>query len=214
MIKRVIEEQQSEYFTDPEKIKEYADYAEKSSNSRFLALISKLKKLEIPGSYLDIGSGSGKLARLLASELPDIKITCLDTSDDLNKIAHDLTRKANLDKRISYINGNIENPELLEEIGKFNVIYSTFSLHHWQDPVAALKHMHGLLNDTGIIVILDLKRVWWLYWVSSQSGFFKSIRASYTINETRDTLRKAEIRKFEIRTIFPFFMQMITIWKE
>jgi ubiquinone/menaquinone biosynthesis C-methylase UbiE len=214
MTKRVIEEHQSEYFSDPVKIKEYADYVERSSNSRFLAFISKLKKLEIPGSYLEVGSGSGKLARLLVTELPDIKITCLDASDELNKIASDLTRKANLDKNISYINGDIANPGFLEGLGKFNVIYSTFSLHHWQDPVTTFRHMNGLLNDTGIIVILDLKRVWWLYRISSQSGFFKSIRASYTINETRNILRKAEIRKFEIRTIFPFFMQMITIWKE
>jgi ubiquinone/menaquinone biosynthesis C-methylase UbiE len=214
MPQRVVEEHQSVYFSDPEKTREYADYVESASNRRFLAFISKLKKLDIPGLYLDVGSGTGKLARLLATELPDIHITCLDSSSGLNQIALDFARKADLDKRISFVVGDIEKPESLKELGTYNMIYSTFSLHHWKDPVAALKQMYGLLSDTGIMVILDLKRVWWLYWVSSQSGFFQSIRASYTTRETRDLLRKADIRNFEIQTVVPFFMHMITAWKQ
>ena len=115
---------------------------------------------------------------------------------------------------LDFVVGDIENPGTLKELGTYNMIYSTFSLHHWKDPVAALKQIYELLSDTGIMVILDLKRVWWLYWISSQSGFFQSIRASYTTKETRDLLRKAEIRNFEIQTVVPFFMHMITAWKQ
>lgn len=70
-----------------------------------------------------------------------------------------------------------------------------------------------MLNDNGLLYIHDLKRVFWLYYIKSQNGFFTSIRASYQPREIREMLSGIEINTYKIKTIFPYFMQAIVIKK-
>ena len=71
-----------------------------------------------------------------------------------------------------------------------------------------------MLNDNGLIYIHDLKRVIWLYYIKSQSGFFNSIRAAYRPDEMKAMLNRIGINNFKIRTVFPFCMQSILITKQ
>jgi SAM-dependent methyltransferase len=57
----------------------------------------------------------------------------------------------------------------------------------------------GLTERGGILLIHDLKRVWWLYWIPSQEGFITSIRAAYTPAEIRDLLTRMGVDRYEIK---------------
>ena len=70
-----------------------------------------------------------------------------------------------------------------------------------------------MLNDNGLLYIHDLKRVIWLYYIKSNSGFFNSIRAAYRPNEIKAILNKLGIESYKIKIVFPFFMQSILIRK-
>jgi len=70
-----------------------------------------------------------------------------------------------------------------------------------------------MLNTDGILYIHDLKRVFWLYFIKTESGFFNSIRAAYRPAEIKTMLNKTGIKNYKIKTIFPFFMQSVLIRK-
>ena len=77
----------------------------------------------------------------------------------------------------------------------------------------ALENLMQHIKKDGVLIIYDLKRVWWLYCIKKQSGFFKSIRASYKPNEIRKMLESIGVKKYEISNIFPYFLQNVIIWK-
>ncbi len=213
MLKRVVEEQQNEAFTGIENARKYAEEAEKSSKMRFGGFLKRLNNLNIDGKYLEIGAGSGVLAAMIAKNNKDIDITAIEPSPDMITVANEYIEKENLTTQIKFIKGNITEDAFLEKLGKYDLIYSTLSLHHWDDPKKTIMNLMKLLNENGALMIFDLKRVWWLYWVPSQSGFYKSIRAAYIKHELEEMLSSINIDKYKIESIFPFFLQNITIRK-
>ena len=213
MLKRIIEDHQNEAFTGIENARKYAEESEKSAKMRFRGFLKKLDDLNLKGKYLEIGAGSGTLAAMIAKRNQNINITAIEISSDMITVANEYIEKESLESQISFIQGDIEDDRLLEKLGQFDLVYSTFSLHHWKDPEIAIKNLMRLVKDNGVLLIYDLKRVWWLYWIRKQSGFFQSIRASYRPNEIKQILENIGVKKYEISNIFPYFMQNITIWK-
>lgn len=213
MFKRIIEDHQEEYFSGIENARKYAEESEKSSKMRFRGFLNKLNTLNVKGSYLEIGAGCGILAAIIAENNKDVNITAVEISPDMVTVANENIDKKGLNSQIQFMAANIEDESVLQKLRKYDLIYSTFSLHHWENPKKVINILRRLLNDDGVLMIYDLKRVWWLYWIPRQNGFFKSIRASYKPDEIKKTLKDIGINKYEIISIFPFFMQNITIWK-
>ncbi|MEA2095451.1 MAG: class I SAM-dependent methyltransferase [Candidatus Cloacimonadota bacterium] len=213
MLERIIESYQNEVFTGMENARKYAEESEKSSKMRFRGFLKKIDKLNIKGNYLEIGAGSGTLAAMIAKRNKDIDITAIEISADMITVANEYIKKESVETQISFIEGNIEDDELSGNLGKFDLVYSTFSLHHWKNPEKAIKKILQYVKEDGVLLIYDLKRVWWLYWIKKDNGFYKSIRASYQPNEIRNILNIIDVKKYEISNIFPYFMQNITIWK-
>jgi hypothetical protein len=65
------------------------------------------------------------------------------------------------------------------------------------------------LTDNGVLFLHDLRRVWWLYWVPSQSGFIKSIRGAYIGTEVEEILKGINPECYEIRNEIPFLLSVI-----
>ncbi len=214
MFKRIVEDHQEEYFSGIENARKYAEESERSSKMRFRSFLNKLKTLNIKGNYLEIGAGSGTLAAIIAENNKEVNITAIEFSPDMVTVANENIDKKRLNSQIQFIAANIEDENVLQKIGKYDLIYTTFSLHHWGDPKKVINNLMKLLTDGGVLMIYDLKRVWWLYWIPRQNGFFKSIKASYKPYEIKNIFRNIGINKYEIINIFPFFMQNITIWKQ
>jgi hypothetical protein len=87
-------------------------------------------------------------------------------------------------------------------------------MHHWADAAKAIRNLYGLLNENGVIYIYDLKRVWWMYYIRSKSGFIKSIRASYRKKELEQMLKGIGINDFTISTVPPFFLMNVIIHRD
>jgi len=210
-MERIAEDHQ-DYFFDINNANKYLNDAKNASKARFSNFLSSLKTLDIKGRYLEIGSGPGILTQIIAAQHPDAEIIAYDISPEMIKLAQqDLSEM--LKTKITYKIGDACDINSIKDSGKFDLIYSTFTLHHWDNAELAIKNLYALLNDDGLLYIYDLKRVSWLYCIKSKNGFFNSIRAAYRPSEIKTMLHKTGITNYKIKTIFPFFMQSVVITK-
>lgn len=213
MFKRIIESHQEDYFGSLENAREYAKDAEKSAKMKYKGFLKIFNSLNIKGNCLEIGAGSGILATMIVENNKDIKITATDTSESMLTIAKEYIDKKNMNNQINFIEGDVEDNDFRKKLKTYDVIYSTFSLHHWKNPKKVILILLNMLNDQGALLIYDLKRVCWLYWIPKQNGFFQSIRASYKPKEISLLFEKIGITNYTLTNIFPFFLYNVTIRK-
>ena len=208
MLKRKVENHQEESFSGLESARAFAKSAEKSA-IRYRAFFSRLKKLDIQGKYLDVGAGAGNLAARITNSNPNVEITALEISADMITVGKELVAQKGVEGQIHFVEGDAVNPEILKELGQFDLIYSTYALHHWTDPRKVIDNLMSILRPGGVLYLYDLRRAWWLYWVPNDNGFFKSIRAAYVQREVEEMLDGLQPGSFEIKNEFPFMHSII-----
>ena len=201
------------------RIKEYLESHEKHANIQFKAFMKELdrqclyRRVLPTGRFLEIGSGPGFLTALMAEQYPQAEINAIEISPDMISTAKGVVGRTQTSNRVRFINGSVDDMSLIAHLGKFDLVYSTFSLHHWEKPVQAIKAMYRALKDSGLMLLHDLKRVPWLYFLPARSGFFESIRAAYRPAEIRRMLSASEIDEADVTTPFPYFWQTVLIVK-
>lgn len=188
---------------------EYAQKHKKHAQLQYKAFLKDFRSLPITGKCLEIGAGPGFLATMIAEANPHIHITALDLSSDMAIMAQEHIKEKELTHRIHYCVGDISNEKTIESLGKFEFVYSTFSLHHWKDPEKSIDNLWNAVQDNGVLYIHDFKRVWWLYYLPLKHGNIESIKASYTPKEIENILSTLPIHRYTIKTLFPFFLQSI-----
>lgn len=208
MFERKAEMHQEESFVGLEAAKKYVEKAQKS-RMRYRAFLNNLESLDIQGKYLDVGAGTGNLAMIVAQNNPKVEITALELSADMVTLGEENIRKKGFQDQIKFIKGDAAEKELLTELGQFDLIYSTYSLHHWKNPRKVIDNLMSNLGDHGTIYLYDLRRVWWLYWIPIRHGFFNSIRAAYVSSEVKEMLADYRPEHCEIRYEFPFMQSVI-----
>ena len=127
-MERIVESHQ-DYFFDIENTNKYLNDAKNASMARFSNFLSSIKKLNIKGKYLEIGSGPGILTQLVAIQHPNAEIIANDISPEMIKLAK-LDLAEDLKARIKYVIGDACDINSMKDLGKFDLIYSTFTLHH------------------------------------------------------------------------------------
>jgi len=192
---------------------QYEDRHDAHARLQYRALLREIAALNRAGRYLEVGSGTGSLATMVAELNPAIHITALDLSANMVDLAKAHINEKNLQEMIRCAIGDVGDAASIHQFGEFDVVYSAFSLHHWKDAEKAIANLWNVLRDDGILYIYDLKRVWWLYLLPVNGGFIESIRASYTPNEIHGLFQKLDIKKYKVSTLFPFFMQSVIAWK-
>jgi len=208
MFERKAEMHQEESFVGLEAAKKYAEKAQKS-RMRYRAFLNNVESLDIQGKYLDVGAGTGNLAMIVAQNNPKVEITALELSADMVTLGEENIRKKGFQDQIKFVKGDAAEKELLTELGQFDLIYSTYSLHHWKNPRKVIDNLMSNLGDHGTIYLYDLRRVWWLYWIPIRHGFFNSIRAAYVSSEVKEMLADYRPEHCEIRYEFPFMQSVI-----
>jgi ubiquinone/menaquinone biosynthesis C-methylase UbiE len=171
--------------------------------------LKHLQTLDVGGRYLEVGPGPGMLAVAVARENPDAQITGLEMSPDMVSVARGVIERAGLAGRIRFVVGDAGDRDAFASLGQFDLIYSTFSLHHWEEPQRVIQNLMSVLAEGGTLYIHDLRRAWWLYWVPVRNGFLDSIRASYVAPELHEMLRGLGIEQYEIRSVFPFMHSIL-----
>lgn len=107
------------------------------------------------GRVLDIGTGPGKLPILIASESPVLRVTGLDLSADMVKIASEEAQRQGL-KNVEFRQGNAS--ELPFRDGELDLVLSTLSFHHWKQPEQGLDEVYRVLREGGEAWIYDVPR--------------------------------------------------------
>ena len=203
MFKRVTESNQDEFFSSIDDARNYANSAKKSM-MRYKAFIANLQSLNIKGKYLEVGAGPGVLTVEIARTHPEVEITALELLPDMITVGREYVAENKLDNRIKFVVGDVEDEKFIHSLGEFDLVYSTYSLHHWTNPDKAVVNLYSAVNKGGMLYIYDLRRVWWLYWIPIKNGFFNSIRASYLPNEIRQMLGDLGIQSTAIQKEMPF----------
>jgi len=171
--------------------------------------LKTIKALNISGRCLDAGAGAGILAIMIANEHPDITVTAIDLSPDMAVVAGDYIRESRLEDRISYVVGDVGDEKLLKKLGKFDLVYSTFSLHDWGAPEKSVRNLWEAVADKGTLYIHDFKRVGWLCSLPLKMNEMNSMKASFTPDEIGSILKSVGVTDYSIKVPFPFLFQSI-----
>ena len=139
MFQRKIEPAHEGYFDDIENARRYAASAEQSM-MRYKAFLKRLQQVGMKGKYLEIGAGPGILATLIANENPDIEITAVELSSSMITVGQEYVKSKSTEKQITFVQGNANDGDLLKTLGKFDLLYSTYALHHWDDPEKVIRY--------------------------------------------------------------------------
>ncbi len=206
---------QNELIEGTESVETYAENHENNVSSHFGAFLKEFDRLDINGKSLEIGSGPGFLTALIAQKRPKAEITALEPSSEMIRYAKTYVQKKGVNGNVTFIQGSVEDRQLMENLGQFDLVYSTFSLYHWEKPKTAWRYLFNRVNRNGTLFIHDLKRVSWLYHLPFDNGLFESVRAAYTPVEVGDMLMNMGIgtSQYTLKTPFPYFWMSILINK-
>jgi ubiquinone/menaquinone biosynthesis C-methylase UbiE len=102
---------------------------------------------------LDVGTGPGILLVELARRRPDLRLTGIDLSADMISAAtRNVARYADRVKtRVGDVTA-LDYPD-----GSFDLVISSFSLHHWDHPEAAVPELARVLRPGGRLRIYDFR---------------------------------------------------------
>ena len=206
-------EQSQEAITGIERAREYAAEHKKYAKLMYGDLLKTIRTQNISGHFLEAGAGPGLLAVMVASENRGINITAVDLSPDMAAVAGDYIRDKSLEDRIRYVVGSIDDEKLLEKLGKFDMVYSTFSLHHWKEPEKSIRNLWNAVADKGMLYLQDFKRIGWLCSLPLKLNEIDSMKASFTPDEVRSILNKIGVTNYRIKVRFPFLFQSIIACK-
>lgn len=105
---------------------------------------------------LEVGCGPGHLSVRLARD-HDLDVTGLDLDPAMIERARENAhRSTKLDARLpAFVVGDVA--ALPFDDASFDLVVSTFSMHHWSDPSAGLREIGRVLRPDGRSLIWDLK---------------------------------------------------------
>jgi len=197
---RRISEVHPQAFVGIESARAYAEEARSPFMRKgYGVVVEEISRLGVTGKFLEIGPGPAVLTTMVAQAIPEAHITAVEISPAMTTVAREQVEGEGLRDRIALVEGDADDAGLLEPLGRFDLVYSMYSLHHWDHPETVIKNLLRAAAPEGILLIHDLKRVWWLYWIPSQEGFITSIRAAYTPAEIRDLLTRMGVDRYEIK---------------
>jgi ubiquinone/menaquinone biosynthesis C-methylase UbiE len=102
---------------------------------------------------LDIGTGPGVLMVELARRRPDVRMTATDVSADMVERA---------ERNLRGLGGRAtarvaDATDLPFADGAFDLAVTSFSLHHWDDPEAAVPELARVLRPGGRLAVYDFR---------------------------------------------------------
>lgn len=108
----------------------------------------------IPIKILDIGCGTGTFAKILKEKFPCAKITCLDFAQNMIEVAKD--KLTDFKDDINFLVGDFNNLDIKNE---YNVVVSSFALHHIQtdsEKIKLYKNIYNSLRQNGVFFTADI----------------------------------------------------------
>jgi len=108
------------------------------------------------GRFLDVGTGSGWDAILVARNNSKVQVTAVDLSDAMLEIASRNAQSAGVQGKINFIKADAK--KLPFEDGIFDAVFTHNMLHHQAEPEKMVSEMIRVAKADGAIIIRDLVR--------------------------------------------------------
>ncbi len=108
------------------------------------------------GRILDVGTGPGFLPVKIARQAPKLEISGIDISGEMVKLARKNSERAGFSNRLKFFKASAESMPFEKEC--FDLCLSTFSFHHWSNPVACLREIFRVLKRGGEAWIYDIRK--------------------------------------------------------
>jgi SAM-dependent methyltransferase len=102
---------------------------------------------------VDVGCGSGEAVREAAARLQEGRVTGVDPTPAMIRIARELSASHPGQERIQFLEGSAEDIPLPD--ASVTVVMAINSLHHWQDAAAGLAEATRVLVPGGRLLIAD-----------------------------------------------------------
>ncbi len=206
-------EQKEEETWGVERVRQYAKAHKKYARLMYGGVVKAVRTLGISGRFLEMGAGPGFLAVMMARKYPDIDITAVDILPSMATVAGEYIAENGLQDRIRYAVGDVNDRDFLRKLGRFDFVYSTFSLHDWKPPDSAIRNLWEAVEDNGILYVHDFRRLGFLRFLPVNDEGLKSMQASYSPDEIRDALARTGITDYTIKSAFPYIFLTATARK-
>jgi ubiquinone/menaquinone biosynthesis C-methylase UbiE len=108
------------------------------------------------GIFLDVGTGTGRIAIGVAKYNPDIKIIGVDLSETMLNVAEKNAREEGVNERIRFMKGDAKC--LPFDPVSFDSVFCHNMLHHLSEPMSLVEEMLRVVKRDGAVIIRDLKR--------------------------------------------------------
>jgi len=108
------------------------------------------------GRVLDVATGTGDVAMLLARAYPEAEITGIDIANRMLDIARAKSERKGLVNRISFTPGDSEN--LRFQDNSFDAVTVAFGVRNFEDLHKGLSEMHRVVKPGGKAVILEFTK--------------------------------------------------------
>jgi len=187
----------------------YLEMQKKQGRLYLAKFLNLLEKQDKTGKFLEIGPGPGYQTVQVANRIKNSMIVALEPSADMIKVASEFAQSQKMNGRITYVQGIVEDEVLMASLGRFDLIYSTFSLHHWQEPIKAFANLYKALKPGGTLVIYDFIRHWSTYYLPLHKGLKESLRAAYTVKELQEMFNVVSINTCEVKNQLPMLQILI-----
>ncbi|KAK7207634.1 S-adenosyl-L-methionine-dependent methyltransferase [Myxozyma melibiosi] len=138
---------------------DYDSIINRDEQFMLLSLWRKDVTKQLKGDVLEVGCGTGRNMKYLDLPGKVSSMTFVDTSANMVAEAEKSFKKRY--PKYQYAEFKVSRTEDLPTDKKFDVIYETFGICSYEDPVAALKHMQELLKPGGRIILLEHGRGTW-----------------------------------------------------
>ncbi|MGE5619108.1 MAG: class I SAM-dependent methyltransferase [Sphingomonadaceae bacterium] len=106
------------------------------------------------GTALDVGCGPGLLDVRLAHLAPELYVTGVDLNPDMVERARANAAAAGVLGRVQFQVADVVDLPFPDE--RFDLVFSTFSLHHWADARRGLAEIYRVLKRGGSARIYDI----------------------------------------------------------
>jgi ubiquinone/menaquinone biosynthesis C-methylase UbiE len=107
---------------------------------------------------LEIGPGPGALAVELARRNPSLRLTGLDIDPAMVRRATLRAAREELVDRLTFVVGDVAALPFPD--GRFDLVTSSFSVHHWPDGAAGFAEIRRVLRPGGRAIVYDLPDRW------------------------------------------------------
>jgi ubiquinone/menaquinone biosynthesis C-methylase UbiE len=126
---------------------------EEKEDQLILAFLATILDKNNIRSICDYGCGGGRIIKLLKDKYPNtIKFTGIDfwSSEFSNK------EMPENEEQINFIDNGSLNIGKFIEANCFDIVFSSYALHHFRLPIKELKRMESLISPNGFLILFDI----------------------------------------------------------